>query len=42
MEQVKLNMDDSSTDFNVKNVSVDGKSIDEVFAEILKALEIEA
>jgi dTMP kinase len=42
MEQVKLNMDDSSTDFNIKNVSVDGKSIDEVFTEILKALEIEA
>lgn len=40
MEKVNNNMSEYAEMFSTKRVSVDGKSIDEVFADILNALEI--
>ena len=41
IEQCSRNMDDFSQAFNTKTISVDGKNIDEVFSEILRALNLE-
>jgi hypothetical protein len=40
MEQVNKNMREYSDWFEAKAVSVDGKSIDQVFEEMLKALDL--
>jgi len=40
IETCGKNMDDFSQAFNTKPISVDGKSIDEVFAEILQVLQL--
>jgi len=40
IEQCSRNMDDFSQAFNTKTISVDGKNIDEVFAEILRVLNL--
>lgn len=41
IQQCSLNMDEFSQVFNTKTISVDGKNIDEVFADILQALNLE-
>ena len=41
MEQCSSNMDDFSQAFNTTTITVDGKNIEEVFADILRALNIE-
>ncbi len=41
IEQCSRNMDDFSQAFNTKTISVDGKNIEEVFADILHALNLE-
>jgi dTMP kinase len=41
IETCARNMDDFSEAFNTKTISVDNKNIDEVFAEILRALNLE-
>jgi len=41
LERASANMDKYSVLFNTKAISVDGKGIDEVFADILRALNIE-
>lgn len=41
MKTVSQNMDELSESFNTTAITVDGKSIDEVFSEILLALNIE-
>jgi dTMP kinase len=40
LEQASSAMDELSSSFNTKKISVDGKSIDAVFSEILKTLNI--
>jgi dTMP kinase len=40
IEKCSRNMDDFSKAFNTKTVSVDGKNIEEVFAEILQTLNL--
>lgn len=40
MNQVQAYMDDYSQSFNTRRIDVDGKSIEQVFGEILKALDI--
>lgn len=40
MKEVSSNMDEMSQAFNTKTISVDGKNIEEVFADILRALNI--
>jgi dTMP kinase len=40
LQTVSLNMDEMSEAFNTRVVSVDGKNIDEVFSEILLALDL--
>lgn len=40
LDQVGRNMDEMSTGFNAKIIDVDGKSIDEVFSEILSTLNL--
>ena len=40
MKTVSSNMDELSKGFNTRVVSVDGKNIEEVFSEILRALDI--
>lgn len=40
MEQVSRNMDDFSQAFNTKTINVDGKNIEQVFAEILDVLNL--
>lgn len=40
IEQCSKNMDDFSQAFNTKTISVDGKNIEEVFAEILQTLNL--
>lgn len=41
LQSVSSNMDEMSQAFNTTTVNVDGKNIDEVFSDILKALHIE-
>jgi dTMP kinase len=41
LQTVSANMDEQSELFNTKTISVDGKGIDEVFADILRALDIQ-
>ena len=41
MQAVSSNMDEMSEAFNTTAISVDGKNIDEVFQEILRALKLE-
>lgn len=40
MQQVSQNMNEASEWFNTKEINVDGKGIDEVFAEILASLDL--
>jgi dTMP kinase len=40
LQRVSSNMDEHSQMFNTKTINVDGKGIDEVFADILRALDI--
>jgi hypothetical protein len=41
LKNVSSNMDEMSTAFNTKVIKVDGKSIEEVFRDMLRALNIE-